>query len=121
MKNYAERAQEYYTLVGEKNVKGIQSYLHPDVELYSPLAAVKGKEGVVSATSNFMNALSSLRIRAKFGNEEQAMIVYDIDVPGIAKEFPGASLLTFRDGLIIKIQLFFDGSRFAEKKKEIYS
>ena len=44
------------------------------------------------------------------------MIVYDVDIPGIAKSFPGASLLSFRDGLIVRIELFFDGSRFVEKK-----
>lgn len=49
------------------------------------------------------------------------MIVYDSDIPGIAKNFPGASLLSFREGLIVKIELFYDGSRFLEKKKEIFS
>ncbi|QLH35953.1 MAG: hypothetical protein HWD61_07260 [Parachlamydiaceae bacterium] len=63
-----------------------------------------------------MNIFNSLEIRAKFGKNNQAMIVYDTDIPGIAKEFPGASLLTFQDGLIIKIELFHDASHFVERK-----
>lgn len=114
-------AMEYYTLVGEKNVEGIKRYLDPNVELCGPLASLKGKEAVVKATSNFMNMFNSLTIRAKFGSEEQAMIVYDTDIPGIAKGFPGSSLLSFRDGMIVKIELFYDGSRFLEKKEKIFS
>jgi hypothetical protein len=113
--------EEYYKLVGQKNVEGIKKYLHPEVELYSPLASMKGKDAVVEATGNFMKMIKSLSIRTKFGSDNQAMIVYDTDVPGIAKGFPGASLLSFRDGLIVKIELFYDSRRFVEKKEEIFS
>lgn len=114
-KNMAELAEEYYRVVGEKNTAGINKYLHQDVEFYSPLATLKGKQAVIEATSNFMAAIQSLTIRAKFGGKDQAMIVYDSDIPGLAKAFPGASLLSFRDGLIVRIELFFDGSRFLKK------
>lgn len=120
-KNNLKLAEEYYNLVGEKNAEGIKKYLHSDVEFYSPLATLKGKEAVILATSHFMNAFTSLTIRAKFGAKDQAMIVYDSDIPGIANGFPGASLLSFRDGLIDRIELFHDGSRFVEKRKEIFS
>ena len=114
-------AEEYYTLVGEKNAEGIKKYLHPDVELYGPLATAKGKEAVFEATSNFINMIKSLKIRAKFGAGDQAMIVYDLDIPGIMEAFPGAVLLNFRDGLIIRIELFYDARRVVEKKEEIFS
>lgn len=114
-------AEEYYTFAGEKNIVGMKKYLHPDVEFYGPLATLKGQEAVIMATSNFMKMFQSLRIRTTFGSGDQAMVVYDTDIPGISKDFPGASLLTFRDGLIIKIELFYDGSRFLEKSKEIFS
>jgi hypothetical protein len=114
------RAEEYYTLVAEKNVEAIKKYLDPNVEFKGPLAALNGREAVLKATSNFMNTFKSLKIRAKFGSGDQAMVVYDLDIPGIAKDFPGASLLSFRGGMIVKIELFYDGSRFLEKSKEIF-
>lgn len=109
------KAEEYYKLIGEKNVEGIKKYLDHDVEFYSPLATLKGKEAVIGATANFMNAIESLKIRASFASGDQAMIVYDVDFPGMASNFPGASLLTFRNNLIVRIELFHDASHF---KKE---
>lgn len=109
------KAEEYYKMIGEKNVEGIKKYLDSDVEFYSPLANLKGKEAVVGATGNFMKAFKSLKIRAKFGSEDQAIIVYDVDIPGVANNFPGASLLTFRNNLIVRVELFHDASHFAKE------
>jgi hypothetical protein len=118
--NNLTRAEDYYRLVGEKNIDGIKKYLHVDVQLYGPLATLRGREAVIAATGNFMNTFKCLMVRAKFSAGDQAVVVYDVDIPGIAKDFPGASLLTFRDGLIVRIELFYDGSRFMEKKEEIF-
>ena len=120
-KNNIALAEEYYNKVGEKNAEAIQNYLHPDVEFRGPLATLKGREAVLEATTNFMNMIKALKIRAKFGAADGAMIVYDIDIPGVATDFPGASMLTIRDEKIVKIELFYDGSQFVEKKEEIFS
>lgn len=114
--NSMARAHAYYTLVGEKDVEGIKQYLHPDVKFSSPLSSCQGKDAVVKATTGFMNTFKSLSIRAKFGSEDQAIIVYDVDIPGIAQDFSGVSLVTFDDGLIAKIELFFDASSFRASK-----
>lgn len=119
--NHAELGQKYYQNVGEKNIEAMEKFLHEEVELHSPLAVAKGKEAVVKATSNFMKSFNTLTIRSVFGSEEQAMVVYITDIPGISNNFPGASLITIQDGLIKKIELFYDGSRFKEKKEEIFS
>ena len=37
-------AEEYYTLVGEKNAEEFKKYLHPDVELYRPSGHCKGEK-----------------------------------------------------------------------------
>lgn len=117
----AATAETYYTLVAKKNGEEVKKHLHPDVEFYGPLAHLKGKEAVFEATNNFMKMFKSLTIRAKFGAGDQAMVVYDVDIPGIVKNFPGASLLNFRDGLIARIELFYDGGRVVEKKDEVFS
>lgn len=121
MKENMQLAEEYYTLVGKKDIEGVKEFLHPDVEFCGPLAELKGKEAVVEATSNFMKAFQSLSIRSKFAEGDQAMVVYETDIPGVSESFPGASLLDFRDGKIVRIQLFYDGSNIEEKKDEIFS
>jgi len=114
-------AEEYYTLMGKKDAEGLKRYLHPDVELYSPLAIVKGKEAVFKSASQFANMIKYLTIRAKFGAGDQAVIVSDSGIPGMTESFPTASLLSFRDGLIVKIELFYDGGRLVEKREEVFS
>lgn len=119
--NSAAKGEAYYKMVGDKNREGINNFLHPDVHFIGPMATLHGKEAVMQATGNFMQTFASLAIRAKFGSGDQAMIVYETDIPGISTHFPGASLLTFRDGLIVKIELFYDSSRFLAKKEEIFN
>jgi hypothetical protein len=113
--------EAYYTAVGKKNVVEIEKYLHPDVNLIGPLASISGRPAILEATKHFTALFTALTIRAKFGSENQAMIVYDLDIPGPIGKFPGASLMTFQDGKIIKIQLFYDGRPFERKKEEIFS
>lgn len=117
----AKLAEKYYTLISKKDAESIKQYLHPDVEFHGPLATLKGQDAVVQATSNFMKTFKSLTIRTKFDTEDQAMVVYDVDIPGIKSDFPGASLLSFQDDLISKIELFYDASCFLTKKEEIFS
>jgi len=115
METPVKKAEEYYTLVAKRDIEGIKGYLHPDVEFKGPLVSLKGREAVLDATKNFMNTFKSLTVRAKIGSDNQAMIVYDVDVPCISPSFFGASHLSFQDGLIRKIELYFDGSRFEKK------
>ena len=112
--NPIARAEEYYKLFGEKNAEGLQNYLHPDVEIQGPRESLKGKETVIEAAKGFMNVFKSLTIRAKFGSGDQAVIFYDIAFPGTAKGLSAAALLSFRDGLIVKNELFYDCSPFDE-------
>lgn len=119
--SYTEKAAEYYTQVGAKNIEGVKKFLDPNVEFTGPLATLKGRDAVVTANRHFMDSFNSLTIRAKFGEGDQAMIVYNVDIPGISNEFPGAALLTFREGMIVKIQLFYDGAPFAELAKKIFA
>jgi ketosteroid isomerase-like protein len=119
--NAAALAEQYYKQVGKKNIEEVKKFFHPDVELFGPLATLKGKEAVTQATINFMNLIESLNVRAAFGLGHQAMIVHDSDIPGIAKGFPGAVLLSFQEGLIIRLELFYDSKRLIEKRDEIFS
>jgi len=44
------------------------------------------------------------------------MIVYDVEIPGFAKNLRAASLLSFKEGLISKIDLVYDTRCFVEGK-----
>lgn len=98
----------YYTALGEKNIEKVKGYLHPDIQFTDPQETVIGREAVLQAAKGFTDIFKSLTIRSKFGSEDQAMIVYDLEIPGLPKQLQAASLLSFQEGLISKIELFYD-------------
>lgn len=100
----------YYTALGEKNIETVKKYLHPDIQFIDPQEKIVGKEAVLQAAKGFTSIFKSLTIRTKFGSEDQAMIVYEVEIPGLAKKLQAASLLSFQDELISKIELFYDSS-----------
>ena len=56
----------------------------------------------------FLPSFNKLTIRATFGSDDQAMLAFDLDCPlpiGIVRT---AALITFKDGLIVQIEAFFD-------------
>ena len=115
------RAERYYQLLGEKNSEEISKLLHPQATFRSALASLKGKEAVMEAISNFMHMLSELNVRTIMEKGDQAIAVYEITVPGCVEDFPAAALLTFDDGLIRSLELFYDTLPFVQKKEEIFS
>lgn len=98
----------YYTALGEKNIEAVKECLHPDIQFTDPQETVIGREAVLNAAKGFTSIFKSLTIVAKFGSEDQAVIVYEVEIPGLAKKLQAASLLSFREGLISQIELFYD-------------
>ncbi len=109
------KAVAYYTALGEKNIEAVKDYLHPDIQFSDPQEKVIGKEAVLKAAKGFTTIFKALTIRAKFGSKDQAMIVYDVEIPSLAKNLQAASLLSFREGLISKIELFYNLSALQKK------
>lgn len=105
-------AKTFYTAFGEKNIETMEKYLHPDVQLITPLSQLQGKEAYLEAVTNFMAFFKALTIRAAFGEEDQALIVYDLDCSPFIENASAAALMTFQDGLIIRNELFHDTSPF---------
>lgn len=108
------RAEAYYTNMAEKNIEGIKKYLHQDVEFFGPLSTFKGKEAVSESIAGFMNIFKTLEIQEAFGSDNQAAVVYIVKFEKIP-DTPSVAWLQFKDGLITRIQLFFDASAFRQK------
>lgn len=120
-KNNLALAEAYYTAMKENNGAGMEKCLHSHVQFSSPLAQLSGKEAVLEAAKNFAAICENLKIRAKFGSEDQAMLVFDVGFPAPIGKFPTASLINFQEGLISKIELFYDARPLEKKKEEIFS
>lgn len=114
-------AVAYYQAMGNKNLATIEKLLHPDVRLISPMAQIEGKDAVLNAVKHFLAVFNTLTIRAKFCSGDQAMVVYNLDCSAPFGIVRGAALLTFKEGLIIGYELFYDARPFEQKRDEIFS
>lgn len=101
-------AVAYYTALGKKNLKEVETYLHPDIQFSDPQEKVRGKEAVLEAAKRFTHIFKSLIIQSKFGSEDQAIVVYEVEIPHFSKNLRAASLLSFKEGLISNIDLIYD-------------
>ncbi|MBP7074342.1 MAG: nuclear transport factor 2 family protein [Rhabdochlamydiaceae bacterium] len=103
-------AEAYYTAWGEKDVSRMEKFLHPDAQLITPLEKnmVLGKESILEKLKKSATLFNALTIRAKFASGDQTMLVIDLDFPVPAGILRTASLMTFQEGLITRIELFFD-------------
>jgi ketosteroid isomerase-like protein len=108
-------AEAYYNAMSNKNMAEVERYLHPDVHFLAPLAKLTGKEAVLEAAQGFSHFFNSLTIRAKFGEADQAMVVYEVDCPVPVGLIRTAALMTFKEGLIARIELFYDARPFEMK------
>ena len=114
-------AKIFYTAMGEKKIDEMEKYLHPNIQFSTPLAKMTGKEAYLEAAKGFATFFKTLIVRATFAEGDQAMVVYDSDFPAPIGNIPGASLMTFQEGLIIKIELFYDARPFEMIKNKIFS
>lgn len=118
MTNTKDLAAAYYTALGEKNIEAVKKCLHPDIQFSDPQETVMGREAVLQAAKGFTAIFKTLTILAKLGSENQAVVIYEVAIPGLEKKLRAASLLNFREGLISKIELFYDTRCFMDKKEE---
>jgi hypothetical protein len=119
-KNNIDLAMAYYQAMNERNFTGVEKYLDSNVRFTTPLADLTGKEAVVSAIKGFMTVAKKVAINASFGNGDQVMLAYEVDFPAPIGTIPSATLMTFKDGFITRIQLFYDARPFETKKDEIF-
>lgn len=119
--NNLTTAVAYYRAMNSKDLSFIEKSLHPEVRLISPLADIKGKEAVLNSVKHFLAFFNKLTIRAEFASGDQAMLAYDLDCPAPIGLYRGAALLTFKDGLIINYELFYDARPLEAKRDEIFA
>ena len=108
-------AKAFYTAMGEKNIAYIGEHVHHKVEFISPLGNTLGKDAYLKSAEHFLTLLQSLKIRTICGDDEHIIVVYDVHFHGPVGTVPTASLMLFRDGLIARIELFYDARPFEKK------
>jgi hypothetical protein len=105
-------AEAYYTAMKHNDAETMAKYLHPDVDVVSPMGELRGKERVLEAAKGLMLHIMDLEIKARLASGEQVMLVYDMFCSEPIGTCRTAALMTFKDGLIVRNDLFFDPRPF---------
>jgi hypothetical protein len=82
-------------------------YLAEDVVFDGPVNRTRGKNAYIEALNRFAQAVAGLQMLAAFGDDRQALIMYDVTTSPFGT-LTCAELLMFRDGKIGTDLLTFD-------------
>ncbi len=108
MMNNRDVALAYYHAMGKKDLGGIAPYLDPAVTLMSPLGTLEGKDAVLTASKGFTDLFTSLTIRTVSSDGDHVFLAVDLDCPEPIGLFRTVVLLTCKNGLITRSELFYD-------------
>jgi SnoaL-like domain len=120
-KQHLHSGLAYYTAMGNKDIEGMEKYVHPEVHFSGPLAEVFGKQAVLEAAIKFFHHFTRLQIRAHCEGDDRVMLLLDVECPEPIGTLRTASCLSFAEGLIARIELFFDPRPLLAKKEDIFT
>ncbi len=87
--------------------EALAELLDPEVTFTSPRRSLVGKVVVAAEIGGFARAVSALTVRAAFGDDEQALVLYDL-AAGPLGTIRVADRITVRNGRIVADELVFD-------------
>jgi hypothetical protein len=108
-------AEAYYEAVNNKDIASVAEYFHPEIQFTSPMAQLSGRDAALEAVRRLLTILKGVHVRAKFSSGDQVMMAYDFEFPDPIGVSRTAALMTFADGLISRLELFFDARPFQQK------
>lgn len=119
--NNLKIAENYYRAILAKDFAVLEDCLHDQINFISPLAELHGKEAVIIAAKNLSNMLHNIEIRSKFSQQNKIAFIYDFMFAEPIGKLRAAVLMEFTGKLIAKIELFYDGRPFEQKRHDIFS
>ena len=120
MMNNLDVVLSYYADINNKNPDAAATKLADNVSIVSPLDEKHGKEAVFAALQGFCSVIDRVEIRSSMANEDQALLAYNIFFQEPIGLLTAGGLIDLQDGLITRIELFFDPRKVISKKDEIY-
>ena len=108
----------YYIAMLEKRFDDMASYVHPKVNFSGPLSIMEEKQSVIEAGKEFSRLLHAIMIREALEADNKVVLVLDMLCSDPIGKFRSVSILSFAEGLIVGIELFYDrGNVDASKKR----
>jgi len=105
-------AQAYFDAMATKNVEGILALAADKVICESPLGSLEGIQKFRGFQEGFARMIEKLTLKAVFGDDAQAVIVYVSDTLPVKGAYV-AEYLTVKAGKITSTRVIYDGTPFA--------
>ncbi len=93
------------------------TYVSPQIRCQSPAGPVDGADALRAFMGPFATGLRSAGLLAAFGDDENALLMYDTETAAVA-EAPGAEWHTVRKGRIVAMRIVFDRLPFELARRE---
>jgi ketosteroid isomerase-like protein len=105
-------AKTYVEAIASKNVDAIISVSADDVVCASPIGRIAGTQKFREFQDGFARMIKSVTILAAYGDDEQAVVVYNADTHPVANAVV-AELLKVKNGKIASTEVIYDAAPFA--------
>lgn len=107
-----ELARIYVNAMGSKNVDAIMSISSDDVVCTSPMGQISGLERFRAFQDGFARMITNLTALAIYGDDEQAVVVYDVETHPVPHALT-AELLRVKNGKLVSTEVIYDPTPFA--------
>jgi ketosteroid isomerase-like protein len=105
-------ANTYVKAIASKDVETILSISTDDVVCTSPIGQTTGRERFRAFHDGFARMLTNLTVLAVYGDNEQAVVVYDAET-GPVPHAMVAEHIKIRDGQLASTDVIYDATPFA--------
>ena len=115
MSSAREIALAYFSAWTGKDMDQAMTYVAEDIICDAPAGRIVGKEEYRAFLGPFAQMLISSSLLAAYGDDEQAILMYDTKTPPVPSA-PGAEYLTIVDGKITASRFLFDRLPFEQAR-----
>ncbi|UAY97229.1 nuclear transport factor 2 family protein [Dickeya dadantii] len=105
-------ARTYVAAMAKKDVETIISISAEHVVCTSPIGQITGIERFQAFQEGFARMITNLTVLAVYGDDEQAVVVYDAETHPVPHSVV-AELLKVRDGKLASTEVIYDATPFA--------
>jgi ketosteroid isomerase-like protein len=99
-----QTALAYFRAWTSRDIDQAMTYIAGDIVCQAPSGRLEGAEAFRGFMGPFMQILTKSSLIAAFGDEEQAVVMYDTDTVPV-KDAPGAECVTVKDGKITHMRI----------------
>ena len=105
-------AKTYIEAIASRSVDTITSVSADDVVCTSPRGRIAGMQKFREFHEGFARMIKKVMILAIYGDDQQAVVVYNVDTHPVANAIV-AELLTVKNGKIASTDVIYDAAPFA--------